>query len=248
NVNYIDIIVKNDFDLLFNETVNTLYKLKETMSLLGFKYIEEDNAWGIGKMTIEEYEKWKQRNNSKGTKRACGDDTTINQEASPSNSQNNIVKLLYHFHQTKMLFNKLVELGTLEEKTVINKDNKQINLYFYYDALTTYKSLDFLRQRGIISLIKLLGFEQDPTQKNIYTIPYNINLKDYKKFYLPFVVATIIDNENYCPKVFELTEIYKSSTISNNLDEMKSKFYSRCYYDIILKFKRTSGYVYKDTI
>ncbi|MGV3279225.1 hypothetical protein ACFX5K_06245, partial [Rickettsiales bacterium LUAb2] len=41
NVNYIDIIVKNDFDLLFNETVNTLYKLKETMSLLGFKYIEE---------------------------------------------------------------------------------------------------------------------------------------------------------------------------------------------------------------
>ncbi|MGV3279223.1 hypothetical protein ACFX5K_06235 [Rickettsiales bacterium LUAb2] len=264
------IVVKNNDPKLLHSTIKTTDEFNKTMHLLGFTYIEEENAWRREGMTIEDYEKWKEINistttNHKGIKRPWEDVPTINQEASSSNSKNNIdnqvnntsevlTDTLSSSNKVQRLFIKLTELGKITEQAIINNGKKQINLYVTYDdALAVNKALNIVNE-GIRHCLKLLGFIENTKHKYAYTIPYNINLKDYKKYYLPFVISIGNNNQNGYQRISQLIEIYKATTIINNLDNLIKIFnINSCGvkendYRKLLKNKKERKYIYKNTI
>ncbi|MGV3279215.1 hypothetical protein ACFX5K_06195 [Rickettsiales bacterium LUAb2] len=182
----------------------------------------------------------------------------INETAGPSGTNNTLSKP----NKTQKLFNKLVELGKITEKTVINKDNedskvkKKINLSVTYDeALSVHNALNISNTAGTPHYLRLLGFEQDPIPKNTYTIPYNINLKDYIKCYFPFIIAINIPTDNNYQRISLLTQVYTRANEVKDLDTLSAILHTntknnrnKARYNKLLEYKNTSGYVYKDTI
>ncbi|MGV3279191.1 hypothetical protein ACFX5K_06075 [Rickettsiales bacterium LUAb2] len=158
------------------------------------------------------------------------------------------------YNEPQKLFLELEKQGKIIE--VHNKLTKQINLSVNYDdAKAAYKTVIILDRKGVPTVLRLLDFKQDPIPKNTYSIPYNINLADYKKYYLPFVVSITSKDKNYEQRISLLTEIYKATTIINDLDDL-SKIFNislnnhryKCQYIELLELKKTPGYIYKDTL
>ncbi|MGV3279190.1 hypothetical protein ACFX5K_06070 [Rickettsiales bacterium LUAb2] len=147
----------------------------------------------------------------------------------------------------KRLFLELEKQGKIIE--VHNKVKNQINLSVTYDD--AYNNIPLPYKRHIKAHLELLGFKLDTSNLNIFTIPYNIDLDKYIKYYLTFVCTKGMNETINIKRISQLTEIYKPTTIIDNARDIQSKLSLKrfkSYCNEILNLKKTSGYVYKDTI
>ncbi|MGV3279192.1 hypothetical protein ACFX5K_06080 [Rickettsiales bacterium LUAb2] len=185
-------------------------------------------------------------------KRARIEQLPVNQGASSSSTVDNI-------NPTQKLFNKLAELGKITEQAIINNTKKQTNLYVTYDdVISIFKDPNISNTADTQHYLRLLGFIENTKHKYTYTIPYNINLADYKKYYLPFVVSITSKDKNYGQRISQLTKVYTGATEVKDLETLSAilhknhtntkNSHNKAKYKKLLEYKNTSGYVYKESL